>query len=71
MGLKKGEKVKEIGIIEIISTRKEPLHAIDQADCIREGFPHFSPEQFVKMLVDHYDCFPDEYFNRIEFKWIN
>lgn len=68
MGLKKGEKIIQIYQIEIISTRPEPLHAITQSDVIREGFPDWTPEQFIKMLVDHYKVDPAKIVNRIEFK---
>lgn len=68
MGLKKGEKMKVMGEIEVISTRREPLNAIDKADCIREGFPHFEPADFVKMLCDHYRIEPTKDCNRIEFR---
>lgn len=71
MGLKKGEKMKELGVIEVVSTRREPLDAIDQDDCIREGFPHYRPQDFVKMLVDHYKCFPWQECNRIEFRRVS
>lgn len=68
MGLKKGEKIIQIYEIEIISTRPEPLEAITQADVIREGFPNWSPEQFINMPVNHYKADPKKIVNRIEFK---
>lgn len=68
MGLKKGEKVKRICAIKIISTRTEPLCAIDKADVKAEGFPDWSPEQFIQMLVDHYKVDPEAMVNRIEFE---
>jgi hypothetical protein len=71
MGLKKGEKIKKLKLIEIVSTRPEPLNAITQADVIREGFPDWTPEQFVDMLVKHYGVKVDEPVNRIEFKYCN
>lgn len=70
MGLKKGEKMKVLGVIEIISTHAEPLNSITPMDCKREGFPEFSPAQFVDMLREHYGCCPGETVNRIEFKRI-
>lgn len=70
MGLKKGEKIIRLGLIEIITTRPEPLNLITKEDCIREGFPDLTPEQFVEMLVHHYKCEPDKICNRIEFKHI-
>jgi hypothetical protein len=70
MGLKKGEKVKDLGLIRIVSTRPEPLNAITKEDCIKEGFPYCSPPMFVAMLVNHYRCQPAETVNRIEFEYI-
>ncbi len=70
MGLKKGEKIVQLGIIQIVSTRWEPLNLITREDVIREGFPDWSPKQFVQMLVDHYRVKPDAEVNRIEFKYI-
>lgn len=70
MGLKKGEKVKPLGMIRIISTRPVPLNAITPDDVVREGFPGWTPEQFVKMLVSHYRVKEDQIINRIEFEYI-
>lgn len=46
MGLKKGEKVKRLGFIEVVSVRNEPLDEITQDDVRREGFPHWTPRDF-------------------------
>lgn len=52
-GLGKGGKIKRLGIIVTASVRREPLSrmidepAYGRAECRREGFPDFSPEQFV------------------------
>ena len=55
MGLKRGEKIKPLrGPLRIVSLRWEPLNAIDQSDCEREGFPGMEPGEFVGMLVRHY-----------------
>ena len=70
MGLKKGEKVEVIGMIRILSTRKEPLGNIDTDDCIREGFPDMTPEDFVTMLKEKYNCSESSLINRIEFEYI-
>ena len=70
MGLKRGEKIKPLAMVRIISTRAEPLNAITQADVIKEGFPDWTPEQFVQMLVDHYKVNPTETVNRIEFEYL-
>lgn len=70
MGLQKGEKINRLGLIEVISTRPEPLNKITKEDCVREGFPDFEPCNFVDMLQDHYGCEPDAICNRIEFKHV-
>lgn len=70
MGLKKGEKIVQLGIIQIVSTRWESLDSITQEDVIREGFPEWTPQQFIQMMVDHYRILPYRVVNRIEFKYI-
>jgi len=69
MGIPAGAKIKRLCMIEIISTRAEPLDAITASDCTREGFPNYTPEGFVQMLVDHYRCDPTKSCNRIEFRY--
>lgn len=68
MGLKKGETIQRIGLIEVVSTRGEPLDAITHDDCAREGFPEFYPADFVGMLTAHYGCEANKLVNRIEFR---
>ena len=70
MGLMKGEKIKRLGYIRILSIRTEPLHAITQEDCIKEGFPEKEPAEFVKMICDHYGCNEWHPVQRIEFEHI-
>lgn len=57
-------------LIEVVSTRREPLNAITREDCVLEGFPEMEPEEFVRMLVEHYGCNPDDEINRIEFRYV-
>ena len=70
MGLKKGQKVKKLCIIEIVSSRCVKLNSITKADCNKEGFPKMSPGEFVDMICDHYGCMPNEFINRIEFEYV-
>lgn len=70
MGLKKGEKMKRLGLIRIKSVRSESLSAITKVDCIKEGFPEFEPHDFVDMIRDHYGCAPYAVVNRIEFEYV-
>lgn len=71
MGLKKGEKHDVLKVIEVVSVRREPLNAIDQADVIREGFPQMSPADFVAMFCkSHKGVNPQSIITRIEFKYV-
>ncbi len=70
MGLKKGEKVESLGLIKIISTRKESLNEISQIDVIKEGFPHWTPDDFIQMICNHYNVKPDVLINRIVFEYL-
>lgn len=76
MGLKKGEKIKQLGVIEIVNVRSEPLQALlDDLDygfteVKREGFPFGTewPSVFVDHLCRHYGVTTNRLCNRIEFK---
>lgn len=70
MGLKKGEKVKRLGLIRIVSVRKEPLVEMRPDDLVREGFPFMTWGEFIDMICDHYDCEYTDEVNRIEFEYI-
>lgn len=74
MGLKKGEKVKHIYPIQIISVKHEPLTRLLQDDSygwdevIREGFPDMTPAQFVEFFCKSHKCAPEKIVNRIHFR---
>ena len=68
MGLKKGEKVVPLYPIEILNCRGEPLFCIDKEDCIKEGFPEYSPNDFVWMMKKKFKCDRNVKVNRIEFR---
>jgi hypothetical protein len=73
-GLKKGERIKRLGQIQVVSSRREPLRRMTDdleygfQETVLEGFPELSPKQFVGYFcfIDH--CTPDVIVNRIEFK---
>ena len=66
-GLKKGEHPVCITGIEIVSVRRERLDAITPEDVAAEGFPGWSPEQFIKFFCDsHKGCAPSTMITRIE-----
>lgn len=70
MGLKRGEKIKRLCQIRVVSVRREPLNQIAAEDCALEGFPKMHPDEFIQMLVDHYGCDPTAECNRIEFEYV-
>lgn len=69
MGLKPGEKVHRLCVIEIVSVRREPLNAITRLDVRREGFPHMTPDEFVAMFCASMRCLPTDEVTRIEFAY--
>lgn len=70
MGLKKGEKIVRMGMIEVIECGGEPLQAITQPEVILEGFPDWSPEQFVEFFCQANKVQPTVMVNRILFRHI-
>lgn len=69
-GLKKGEKVKRLGEIEVLEADREPLHAIcDHSDDLaREGFPEMTPMEYIKMYCKHFGGTPSQVVTRIVFR---
>ena len=81
-GLRKGEQVKRIRIIRVVSVRREPLdyllpsewgYTLPDAwlECVREGFPELSPEGFVAMFCKAHRCKPDVTVTRVEFGYVD
>ena len=71
MGLKPGEKIERITVIECVSNHPECIAAITPNDVKREGFPEMNPEQFVDMFCEHMRVDRSQVVNRIEFKYID
>lgn len=69
-GLKKGETVKRICPIRVISARTERLCDITRADVALEGFPEMSLADFVGMFCQHHGIDPSEPVRRIQFDFI-
>ena len=49
-GLGKGETVKRIGVIRVLSVREEPASAVTAHDIVREGFPNMRRIDFLLLL---------------------
>lgn len=74
MGLKKGEKVRELAEICVVCPRPERLGDITQEDVILEGFPEMTPDQFVEMFCKAHasrKVTGDTVVNRIQFKYVD
>lgn len=71
MGLKKGEHPVVLGVIEVVSVRREPLDAIEDSDCAREGFPEMDGTGFISMFCGHMGCAHDVEVTRIEFRKVS
>ena len=69
-GLKKGQKINKLCQIQVISTRTEHLNMITLDDCKKEGFPHLTPWEFVRMFKGEMDCKGYPEVNRIEFEYV-
>lgn len=74
MGLKKGEKVKRLGLIRVRGVAREPLSSIidwGPRECAAEGFPDMDPRAFIVTFALHNRCDRDTIVNRIEFEYVD
>lgn len=76
MGLKKGERIKPLARLTVVSVRQEPLRRMlddyqyGREETDREGFPHMTPERFVAFFCrSHRGVTPDTDVTRIEFEY--
>ena len=72
-GLKKGEHVKPICVIRVVSVRQERLDEMHghRAECFREGFLDMTPTEFIDMFCEANRCGYGETVNRIEFEYFD
>ncbi len=69
-GLKRGEKIVQLGPLEVVSVRREPLKAIEDEilGTVAEGFWRLSAVQFVEHFCKAMKCKPETEVTRIEFR---
>ncbi len=67
-GLKKGEKQKTLGAIEILEVTRERLNWITQAEVEREGFPNWGRREFIEMYCRMNRVKPTTVVTRIRFR---
>ena len=70
MGLKKGEKIEVICMIQVVSVRREPVNHITASDVLREGFSAMSIAEFIDFFCKGHHCKPETVVTRIEFEYI-
>lgn len=79
MGLKPGESIKRLGLIEVVSAVPEPLNRMilepeyGLEEIKREGYPFgiTDPQEFVERLAKYYNKPLEAPINRIEFKYLD
>lgn len=69
-GLKKGEKIKVICRIRILSIMKQPLYWVIDTDVKAEGFPEMTPGEFIEMFCKYNKCKNTVRVNRIHFEYV-
>ena len=70
MGLKRGEKVRDLAVIEVVDVRRELIEDITAADVVAEGFPDWTAERFVEAFCKAMRCDPADECVRIEFRYV-
>lgn len=69
-GLRKGEKVVQLGPILFTLVERQPLNAITPEQVIAEGFPDQTPEQFIAFFCQFNACTPETEITRIVFEYL-
>ena len=68
-GLKKGESIKKIHVIRILSVKPMSVCSITHEDVVKEGFPDWTPEEFTTFYCKHNKIKRKDICNRIEFEY--
>ncbi len=63
-------KRKSLGQIIIISVRRERLSKVTYSDCVKEGFPHFSPYLFMEFFCKMNKCKPGAWVTVVRFRYV-
>lgn len=71
MGLRHGEKVERLALLEIVSNRREPLEDVTLDDVAREGFSEMTRFEFLAMFAKiNPGIGMQSRVSRIEFKYV-
>jgi hypothetical protein len=64
------EPLVRICNVEVVDARREQLDSITPEDCAAEGFPQFTPQQFVEFFCEHMRCTPDTWVTRVTWQYL-
>ena len=71
MGLRPGEKVERLALLEVVGNRREALLDVTDEDVAREGFPEMSREDFIGLFLRINPTMTRfQRVSRIEFKYV-
>lgn len=76
MGLRKGQKIKRLGKIRVLTVTREALNRMSRfpkygdRECQLEGFPEMNGAEFVQMFCKHNACTPETVITRITFEYL-
>lgn len=60
-------RLNEVVVTEV---RREPLHAITEAGVAAEGFPHWTPEQFIDFFTSRMKCDRNAHVTVIRWRYL-
>ena len=75
-GLKVGEHVRKLGVIRVLSVRRERLDELvrpgsyGREEMVKEGFPALDPQAFMLRFFVKQHIDPNEQVTRIEFEYL-
>lgn len=72
-GLKKGERVRKLGVLRIVKVTRERVHEIVNYpnDAALEGYPKLTPREFISRFCALTGCVPSKMITRIEFEYVD
>ena len=70
MGRRRGDPLVRVAEVELVSVTREPLEAVTAEDAVREGFPGWTPDQFVTFFCEHMKVGPETTVTRLEWRYV-
>jgi len=71
MGRKKGESLVRLAEVELVAVDRQRLVDIEPADVAREGFPDWTPAQFVEFFCESMNVAPATQVTRLEWRYLD